>query len=924
MAILNRAHPAAIRYFVFLLFFSLSACGDGVEEHLKNADKYIAEGQFREAVIELKNVLQKDSEHRDARWKLGNIYLQLGQGAAATKEIRRARDLGYKGSELQPVLLRALLLQGKFEEVLGRLGTPQDELGEKSLNLFRAQAYLGLNKPEKSRSAFNKALELDPKNAEAQRGLAIIALSQRKFEEAEKQLDRTLEVSSKDVQAWMLKGELEFSQSRFEAAQSAFQEALTLSPNNAGARLGLARSFLALENTEGAEEQLAVLTKASSKHPLVNYLRAVAAQQRRDIDSAQQALREVLSVQPNHMRSLLLMGAIHYEKREFDQAHSFLERFVTALPGHIPARKLLAAVQMEQGQAAEAVKTLLAVIRPESKDPQLLALLGSAYMSSRDFAKGAEYLEKAAALAPDAAAIRTQLAISHLATGSAEQAVSELKSAVKLDPKFHRADVLLIFTHLRNKHFDKALEAAHSLTEKQPENPIPWNLMGAAFEGKKVPVQARKQYQKALEINPDYIGAALNLARMDIQSDDRAGAQKRYEAIIAKHPTQTLALVGLARIHGQAGKIEKGIELLQQARRSNARALQPRLMLVAGLLQRGKRDEALVIAEEARKLAPENPVVLLNLGRAQLANGKRNDALATFHGLTERYPSEAEAHFHLALAQSQAGDAANTRASLEKTLQLAPDNLTTLIALGNLELRTGRLKESRLIAAKIRKLAPKAAAGLLLEGDINMVEQLPAKALASYEKALALQPTGALAIRRYHAQRGTGAAEAAYKGLGKWLKAHPKDQRVRLSLASIDQIAGRDELAISHYEKLLTRQPKHIIALNNLAWLYQNKGDRRALDYARQAHDLLPKRAEIVDTYGWLLVLNDKVEQGLGLLRRAVELAPKNPEIGYHFGAALAQAGDKTAAREALKKALAIGKDNFQGRDEAHKLLEQL
>ncbi len=924
MAILERAHMAALRCFTLLLFLSLGACSGGVEEHLENADKYLAQGQLREAVIELKNVLQKDAEHSDARWKLGNVYLQLGQGAAATKEIRRARDLGYKGSDLQPALLRALLLQGKFKEVLGRLGDLQDELDEKSLNLFRAQAYLGLNQLEKSRAAFNKTLKLNPKNTEAQRGLAIIALSQRKFEEAEKQLDRTLEVSSKDVQAWLLKGELEFSQSRFEAAQSAFQEALKLSPNNAGARLGLARSFLALENTDGAEEQLAVLTKASPKHPLVNYLRAVAAQQRRDIDSAQQALREVLSVQPNHMRSLLLMGAIHYEKREFDQASSFLERFVTALPGHVSARKLLAAVQMEQGRSGEAVATLLAVTRPESKDPQLLALLGSAYMSNRNFAKGAEYLEKAAALAPNAAAIRTQLAISHLATGSAEQAVSELKSAVELDPKFHRADMLLIFTHLRNRDFDKALDAAQILTEKQPDNPIPWNLMGAAFEGKKDRSQARQQYQKALEINPDYVGAALNLARMELQGDNREAAQKRYEAIISKHPTQTMALMGLARIYGKAGDIEKGIELLQQARRGNPKSLQPRLMLVAGLLQRGAHDEVLVIAEEARKLAPENPVVLLNLGRAQLANGKRNDALATFRGLTERYPDEAEAHFHLALAQSQTGDAANTRASLEKTLQLAPDNLTTLIALGNLELRTGRLKESRLIAKKIRKLAPKAAAGHLLEGDINMVGRQPEKALTFYQKALTLQPAGTLAIRRYHAQRAAGDAATAYKGLGKWLQEHPEDQRVRLSLASIDQIAGRDALAIAHYEKLLTRHPKHIIALNNLAWLYQNKGDQRALDFARQAHELLPKRAEIVDTYGWLLVLNGKVEQGLGLLRRAVELAPGNPEIGYHFGAALAQAGDKTAAREALSKALAIGKDDFRGRDEAQKLLEKL
>ena len=39
------------------------------------------------------------------------------------------------------------------------------------------------------------------------------------------------------------------------------------------------------------------------------------------------------------------------------------------------------------------------------------------------------------------------------------------------------------------------------------------------------------------------------------------------------------------------------------------------------------------------------------------------------------------------------------------------------------------------------------------------------------------------------------------------------------------------------------------MALNNLAWLYFERGDNRAVDYARRAFEGASKRAEIMDTF---------------------------------------------------------------------------
>ena len=114
-----------------------------------------------------------------------------------------------------------------------------------------------------------------------------------------------------------------------------------------------------------------------------------------------------------------------------------------------------------------------------------------------------------------------------------------------------------------------------------------------------------------------------------------------------------------------------------------------------------------------------------------------------------------------------------------------------------------------------------------------------------------------------------------------------------------------------------------MLALNNLAWLYFEDGDSRAIDLAQRAYERAPERAEIIDTYGWLLIKNGSVEQGLTLLEKAAKRAPENGDIRYHLAAGLAQAGEKSRARRELTAALDSGKP-FSEKAAAQALLNEL
>jgi putative PEP-CTERM system TPR-repeat lipoprotein len=903
----------------------LAGCGDDgkeLQEHFDRALEYRDSGDTRAAIIELKNVLQIDPDHAEARWLLARSYIALGDGASAQKELERAGDLGFSNPEMDRAAVRALLLQGQFEDALTRIQRVSASDFDAQWLVLRGQGELGMQNVGAAREAFEAAIRSDPANTDARRGLARIGLMDGDTQAAEQQLDKALETARDDMQTWLLKGELEMSLRKPEAAQGSFEKALELSPTSAVARMGIVRAMLAQGKTADASAHIDILAKASPNHPMVNYLRALAARQANDLDTAQAALREVLGVAPNHAPSLLQAGQIHYMRREFEQARDVLRRYLDQLPDNLAAKKLLAAVYIELKQPEKAVDLLGPMAAQAPNDPQLLAMLGTAHMSQRDFQAGRTYLGQAADLAPDAAAIRTQLAVSHLAAGDSEDAITELEAALESNPEFSRADVLLILTHFQNREFDKALAAATKLVEKQPENPQVRNLLGAAFEAKQDFPKARESYAKASALDPNYVTAALNLARLDLRDGKTAEARAAYEAILEKHPDQPVALVALAKMASDEGRAQEGVALLERAREKNPRAVQPRLILANYQLRRGNAGEALDLAREAYEISPQLPAAALLLGRAQIANGQPDEAISTLSELAERYPDSVDTHMQLALAYGQKRDVESTRRALNRVLELSPGHPLATLGLGNLALRTGKLDEAMTIARQLQQSHPKSPAGFSLAGDVHMAQGNAGQAAAVYATALEKAPASATVLKLYAARTRAGKANPTAT-LTDWLQAYPQDAAVRLAYASTLHQGGKRARAIAEYERVLEAQPGSVLALNNLAWLYFEDGDARALGLAERAYERAPNRAEIIDTYGWLLVKNGRIEQGLTLLEKAAKHSPENGDIRYHLAAGLAEGGDKSRARRELTALLDSGKD-FSEKPAAQALLNAL
>jgi Flp pilus assembly protein TadD len=121
---------------------------------------------------------------------------------------------------------------------------------------------------------------------------------------------------------------------------------------------------------------------------------------------------------------------------------------------------------------------------------------------------------------------------------------------------------------------------------------------------------------------------------------------------------------------------------------------------------------------------------------------------------------------------------------------------------------------------------------------------------------------------------------------------------------------------------LLAKKPHDAIALNNLAWVYQKKGDPQARSLALQAYILLPG-IQTADTLGWILTQNGSATEGLPLLRQATATAPTDFRIRYHYAVALDKTGNVDEAVRQLDQVVAA-KGTFREKADAQGLLDEL
>jgi tetratricopeptide (TPR) repeat protein len=877
---------------VLLAALALGGCDyfRSPEQRVERAEALIGKGEQRAALIELRNALKDRPDQPKARLLLADVALWLGDQGAAERELRSV-PADFEPERRADVALRVDLAAARFAEVLARIGTP-DDAAPATLWLYRALANQGLGRLADAERDYTAALERDSQLVAAAAGIVEMRAAQGDTNGAHERSRALTRDFPESAIAWFVRGALLARASSNQEAQDALERASALAPRQidvlkqVSLLVTLTEVQIANRDLENARATAGILARVAPGSPIAQLNSARVKMASNDFEGAASELRRVVNQTPQFTRARYLLGVTLAAQGSLSQASQELTTVIAQMPNNMEARQLLAQVRMRLEDPDSALRVLVPALEAGGDDRIVNQLFEAARVQAGDSPTSLALIEREYEKAPNNLGLKLQLASAYVRAEQGAKALALLRDS----------------GNVRDPLADRIVLAATAQVEGE--------------------TAARRKLDAMLAARPGDTDLVLIAAQLHLGVREVPQARQLLETALARDADHGGLRLALARVQLVGGQRDEAVGNLERLRGQDAHATEARLLLAQLALQRDDAKEAGTLIAEALKGTEQVAETQNAAGLMYLGTGRYDAALEHFRAGAQADPTNATLWLNLGRAQLALEQSDAARESLQQALKLRVNWVPAEGALAFLEVQSGNSTEALKRVDALKVARPHDPDVHVLEAEVRAALQQYPEAERALQLAARRKPSAGLALKIYQL-RVAGQLPKPTEPLEKWLETHPDDLRVRTLLAEAYARADERQAAVRHYEVVIARQPRDAVAHNNLAWLYLQLGDRRALATARRAAALAPDAAPIADTLGWILVQTGSVAEGLGYLKRAAEADPRNEDMQYHYAYALAQAGKSGDALARLRTLLG-GTSRFESRAEAEELLERL
>ncbi|HEY4000302.1 MAG TPA: tetratricopeptide repeat protein [Candidatus Xenobia bacterium] len=296
-------------------------------------------------------------------------------------------------------------------------------------------ALISVGRLDDADKVLQKAAALAPTSPFPLNALAVLRERQKRWDDARALLTKAVTVDVGFGDGHVNLGLLALSQRRNDEAETQFKLA---GPHNAAALNGLGVLRWFAGDPDGAEHQFEAAVSADHKNEVARYNLALYLSTAARYEEAHYYLDPLQSSPTMGSVALTLEGAIERQEGHDALAIEQLKRALTLDPAQAPAHALLGLVAMEQNDLDLAELHLAAAVELRPDDATSSNDLGLVYQRKGKLAKAIEEVEKAALIAPDAPDIQYNLGHLLDLAGQFEQAIPHLQRYLELSP--HAAD----------------------------------------------------------------------------------------------------------------------------------------------------------------------------------------------------------------------------------------------------------------------------------------------------------------------------------------------------------------------------------------------------------------------------------------------------------------------------------------------------
>jgi putative PEP-CTERM system TPR-repeat lipoprotein len=658
----------------------------------------------------------------------------------------------------------------------------------------------------------------------------------------------------------------------YPAAIIELKNALKADPNQADARLLLAKALIDGGNPRDAETEARKVIELNylPEQALPLLLRTLLLQgefrklvaEPYDGNSVQPAAR----VEIDTLRSLAYLAL-----GDREAARTALESALAADKDYAPAKMVqvrLAVAQNDLPAALEIVDAILAAV-PSEIEANILKSDVQIALGRRD--DGINTLQRATEFAPRSEAVRWALILALVPSGRIAEAESQLAEVKKLAPEHPRtwySESLLAYAQGNMPAARVAVERAKfSLPEY-----VPVLYLSGLVEMRLGSYAVAEGALRAVVAKlPNDEAARRALATTFMRRGKGSQALETLAPLLRSSPNDPSLLRAVAEIHFALGNPGKAAEYFAKASKLDARNVAGRIRLAQAKLAIGEASQAIIDLEALAAAEPELTEPDLALISAHLQRRDFDRALAAVAVLDKKQPSSAVPYNIKGVVYMYRGDEKRARAAFERAMFIEPDYAAAAFNLARLDLVGRNYDGARAHYQRILSKDPQSEPALLALAELLAATKAPpGEVRTMIERAIAANPLSVsprLALIMYNARlRDWPAAVAAAQ---KAQTALPDSPQVLEALGTVQSASGQTNQGIESFKRAVQMQPSSAIPLIRLAELQTKVREfGGAIESLRTAVDLQPDLPGAWVALSTVYADAGRVESGLDHARR--------------------------------------------------------
>ena len=870
-----------------LLCVGFIGCKGHSKESLNEEGMALFEqGNFNGAIVHYKNALEKDPNFVDARFNLGLAYLETGKLDQAEREFQKVQLQNPQDGRIGFQLARIANFQNKPAVAVPLL---MEYLKEKpndpgAIEQLAFSATISGDFAS-AREYLEQALTLEPGRISSKLALINNYMSQGDRGEARKAIDALLAQDPKNRAGLHALAQLEAQEKDPEAMLDVYARISSTYPTDLFARYKEGSLLINKGQGDTAKASAQAMIKEFPDKAEGHRLLGLCLSREGKYDEAVTALSKSIHLQPD-LETYYLLGLAYYYLGNLEMAVNQFQTVLDYSPGFTQARIMQGEIFLRQKRGAEAMLVANKMIETSPDDFRAYALKGDAMLLQGEPREALVHFEKATSLAPSNYGLLLKVGLLKLSLGDAS-GENSLLNAVKVSPQGVDARIALHSFYLRNGRGDEALAVLTEGLSGGKGDAVLFNALAKASLGRKDAEGTEEYLAKARAADPGLLQTYYNAAAFMFSKGKLEEAVAQYDLALGVSPGDVRALTASAAILDKQGKTDEALSRLEKARATGDNGA---ILTLSGFLQQhGKSNEAMTVLDDELRKQPSNMGLVLAKAKLHVVR-KEIDKAMTLYGQLEAADPYAGT-MERTRAWMALGEIDKAEESARRLVQFNPNKAQSYVPLATiLEVRKDRAGAENELSKGLAAEPQNIQVGLIL-AEFQLRGRELEKALASYDRALAIAPTNVQAL--------TG------KGMAL-------------------QMQGKNDEAAKLYLQAVQAQHNYVPALNNLAmlWADNERTRQQAVNLAMAALVRSSGDPSVIDTLGYVLIRNNRSEEALKVLERALSMAPDHPAIQYHHALALSELGRTTEAVAGLEKALAGG--NFDERADAEKLLRKL